>query len=97
MRVLAALHRFAESGEGDVKALVGREELRLRIGDYGFSLFPFHPTRLRFAACFIAVMHTGERRLAKTERHNRCLFRTLPRWGAAVPARRRRAAPLQRT
>jgi mRNA interferase RelE/StbE len=34
MRVLAALHRFAESGEGDVKALTGREELRLRIGDY---------------------------------------------------------------
>jgi mRNA interferase RelE/StbE len=34
MRVLAVLHRFAESGEGDVKALSGREELRLRIGDY---------------------------------------------------------------
>ena len=29
-----ALHRFADSGEGDVKALQGREELRLRIGDY---------------------------------------------------------------
>lgn len=34
MRTLAALHRFVESGEGDVKALQGREELRLRIGDY---------------------------------------------------------------
>lgn len=34
MRILAALHRFVESGEGDVKALQGREELRLRIGDY---------------------------------------------------------------
>jgi mRNA-degrading endonuclease RelE of RelBE toxin-antitoxin system len=34
MRVLAALHRFAEFGEGDVKALTGREELRLRIGNY---------------------------------------------------------------
>ena len=34
MRILAALHRFVESGEGDVKALLGREELRLRIGDY---------------------------------------------------------------
>jgi mRNA interferase RelE/StbE len=34
MRVLAGLHRFAESGEGDVKALAGREELRLRIGVY---------------------------------------------------------------
>ena len=34
MRILATLHRFADSGEGDVKALQGREELRLRIGDY---------------------------------------------------------------
>jgi mRNA-degrading endonuclease RelE of RelBE toxin-antitoxin system len=34
MRVFAGLHRFAESGEGDVKLLAGREELRLRIGDY---------------------------------------------------------------
>lgn len=34
MHVLSALHRFAESGAGDVKALQGREELRLRIGDY---------------------------------------------------------------
>ena len=34
MRVLAGLHRFAETGEGDVKRLQGREELRLRIGDY---------------------------------------------------------------
>ena len=34
MRILAALHRFVESGEGDVKVLQGREELRLRIGDY---------------------------------------------------------------
>ena len=34
MRVFAGLHRFAESGEGDVKVLAEREELRLRIGDY---------------------------------------------------------------
>jgi mRNA interferase RelE/StbE len=34
MRILAALHRFAKTGEGDVKALQGKEELRLRIGDY---------------------------------------------------------------
>ena len=34
MRIFAALHRFAESGEGDLKALQGRDELRLRIGDY---------------------------------------------------------------
>jgi mRNA interferase RelE/StbE len=34
MRVLFSLHRFADSGDGDVKALHGTEELRLRIGDY---------------------------------------------------------------
>jgi len=34
MHVLFCLHRFAESGEGDVKALQGRDELRLRAGDY---------------------------------------------------------------
>jgi mRNA-degrading endonuclease RelE of RelBE toxin-antitoxin system len=35
MRVLHGLHRFVESGSGDLKALQGEfEELRLRIGDY---------------------------------------------------------------
>ena len=34
MRIFAALHRFAETGEGDVKALQGRDELRLRVADY---------------------------------------------------------------
>ncbi|MBI5281379.1 MAG: type II toxin-antitoxin system RelE/ParE family toxin [Candidatus Solibacter usitatus] len=35
MRILHALHRFAESGTGDIKALQGGvEELRLRVGDY---------------------------------------------------------------
>jgi mRNA interferase RelE/StbE len=34
MQIFSALHRFAESGFGDVKALQGREELRLRVGDY---------------------------------------------------------------
>jgi mRNA interferase RelE/StbE len=35
MRVLHALHRFAESGTGDIKALQGEmEELRLRVGEY---------------------------------------------------------------
>jgi len=34
MQILYALHRFAESGVGDVKALKDREEFRLRSGDY---------------------------------------------------------------
>ena len=35
MRILTALHRFAETGEGDIKKLQGdSSELRLRVGDY---------------------------------------------------------------
>lgn len=35
MRILTALHRFAETGEGDIKKLQGESsELRLRVGDY---------------------------------------------------------------
>ena len=35
MRIFAGLHRFAETGVGDVKKLEGEpDELRLRIGDY---------------------------------------------------------------
>jgi mRNA interferase RelE/StbE len=42
MHILGGLHRFAETGEGDVKKLHGREELRLRIGDY--RIFFVSPT-----------------------------------------------------
>ena len=35
MRILSGLHRFAETGEGDVKKLQGESgELRLRVGEY---------------------------------------------------------------
>ena len=35
MRILTALHRFAETGEGDIRKLQGGSgELRLRVGDY---------------------------------------------------------------
>jgi mRNA interferase RelE/StbE len=34
MQVFSVLHRFAQSGVGDVKALRGGDELRLRIGAY---------------------------------------------------------------
>lgn len=33
-RIVAKLERYAETGAGDVQALVGRRELRLRAGDY---------------------------------------------------------------
>lgn len=56
MRVLAALHRFAESGEGDVKALVGREELRLRIGDYRLFFVSVPPDTLEIRR----LLHRGD-------------------------------------
>ena len=35
MRIFTALHRFAETGEGDIRKLQGESgELRLRVGDY---------------------------------------------------------------
>ncbi|MFZ0480031.1 MAG: type II toxin-antitoxin system RelE/ParE family toxin [Terriglobales bacterium] len=35
MRILTTLHRFAETGQGDIKKLQGdSSELRLRVGDY---------------------------------------------------------------
>jgi hypothetical protein len=44
MRILSALHRFAESGSGDLKALKGdAEELRLRIIGYWVSLISSIP------------------------------------------------------
>jgi mRNA-degrading endonuclease RelE of RelBE toxin-antitoxin system len=40
MRILYALDRLARSGAGDVKALAGgREELRLRVGEYRVFFF----------------------------------------------------------
>jgi mRNA interferase RelE/StbE len=35
MRILTTLHRFAETGEGNIKKMQGdSSELRLRVGDY---------------------------------------------------------------
>ena len=35
MRILTTFHRFAETGEGDIKKMQGDPgELRLRVGDY---------------------------------------------------------------
>jgi mRNA interferase RelE/StbE len=33
-RVIGKLHRYAETGAGDVKALAGEAGARLRVGDY---------------------------------------------------------------
>lgn len=40
MRVLFALHRFGESGTGDLKSLQDLDELRLRVGDYRLFFVP---------------------------------------------------------
>jgi mRNA interferase RelE/StbE len=45
MQIFHVLDRFCRSGEGDVKALEGREEYRLRIGDY----------RLLFVATAVSI------------------------------------------
>jgi mRNA interferase RelE/StbE len=52
MRIFTALHRFAETGQGDVKRLKGEGgELRLRVGDYRLRLTEeldaLHVTRVR--------------------------------------------------
>jgi mRNA-degrading endonuclease RelE of RelBE toxin-antitoxin system len=56
MHILSALHRFAESGAGAVKALQGREELRLRIGDYRLFFVCPDPDTIEIRR----VRHRGE-------------------------------------
>jgi mRNA interferase RelE/StbE len=56
MHILSALHRFAESGVGDVKALRGREELRLRVGDYRLFFVCPDPDTIEIRR----VRHRGE-------------------------------------
>jgi mRNA-degrading endonuclease RelE of RelBE toxin-antitoxin system len=77
MRILSTLHRFAESGAGDVKTLQGGwEELRLRIGDY--RLFFVYPQRKlsRFAVSSTAGKHTAK---------VRALWSSFRGGGACVP------------
>lgn len=38
-QIMAKLDRYAETGAGDVKALKGRDEFRLRVGDYRVLFF----------------------------------------------------------
>jgi mRNA interferase RelE/StbE len=59
-QIFSALHRFAQSGVGNVKALQGREELRLRIGDCRLFFISQMPTPSRFAASVIAARPIGE-------------------------------------
>ena len=56
MRILSALHRFAETGTGDVKALQGREEFRLRVGDYRLFFVCPDPDTIEVRC----VRHRGE-------------------------------------
>jgi mRNA interferase RelE/StbE len=37
MKILLALTRYGETGEGDVKQLKGSTDFRLRVGDYRFA------------------------------------------------------------
>lgn len=68
MRILTTLHRFAETGEGDIKKLQGESmELRLRVCDY----------RVRFAG---GTARHSARLLCTTQIGSlplRCLLRAL--------------------
>jgi len=60
MRILTALHRFAETGEGDVKKLQGESgELRLRVGDYRVRFTDEHPDTLASTPSSIAARPTA--------------------------------------
>ena len=49
--ILTAIHRYAESGAGRVKALQGAAiEKRLRVGDYRVRFTEEHPDTLRIHA-----------------------------------------------
>jgi mRNA-degrading endonuclease RelE of RelBE toxin-antitoxin system len=49
--ILAAIHRLAEHGSGDVKELKGKiGEKRLRVGDYRIRFTEEHPNTLRIHA-----------------------------------------------
>ena len=57
MRILHALHRFAESGTGDIKSLQGDlEEFRLRAGDYRLFFVCPDPDTIEIRR----VRHRGE-------------------------------------
>ena len=60
MRIFAGLHRFAETGVGDVKRLEGEtDELRLRVGDYRVRLLR-RLTPSTSSVCYIARKRTAE-------------------------------------
>jgi mRNA interferase RelE/StbE len=57
IRILKAIHRFAETGEGDLKKLRGQPgELRLRVGDYRVRFTEDPPGTLHIHA----VLHRRE-------------------------------------
>lgn len=58
IRILESLHRFAETGKGDVKQLKrSADELRLRVGDYRLRFTERPATLFRSKECFIAAKH----------------------------------------
>src|SRR5450755_1547052 len=63
MRILTALHRSAETGEGDVKKLQGESgELRLRVGDYRVRFTEDIPTLSASTPSSIAARPTADGR-----------------------------------
>ena len=56
MKILLALTRYAETGEGDVKQLKGSTDYRLRVGDYRVRMRVLQDGTIRIAQ----VMHRRE-------------------------------------
>jgi hypothetical protein len=61
MRVLAGLHRFAESGEGDVKALPDEKSCASESVIIDCFLFQQIPKQLRSGESYIDARPTGSR------------------------------------
>ena len=49
MKILLALTRYAETGEGDVKQLQGSTDYRLRVGDYRVRMRVLQDGTIRIA------------------------------------------------
>ena len=63
MRILTALHRFAETGEGDVKKFQRESgEPPLRVGDYRVSFTKEHPDISASTQSSIAARPTADAR-----------------------------------
>ena len=72
-RIYAAIVRFAETGQGDVRRLSAREnQWRLRVGDYRVRFIPDYESQtIQVLGCFTEAKRTGTN-FAGAEQANPC-------------------------